>query len=281
MKITLEVENMTPATKTLAVVAFATATSISASANATIYTIDYHDAGVWQAYDKGNETYSMKFRSDQGKDGFWLVVTDGDNPKGGGSTNAILYGDLVNNKITAYTYSGENNANSYQAGTLLGTYDNAFSSGGKHSQFGYDMTMFSLDVEGLNNALGPDFDGVTLGENAGIWFHQSAGSDFTYGTDGSITDYAFNSQMWLDRGNDPTSAKAMVNCAAGETAAGQINPEFGFINSCDATQLTGVTVGSSSGGTTSGGGSVPAPGGLALILVGLAGLGRKFRSTRA
>lgn len=268
---------MKSANKLFAATILAAVTSFSATANATIYTIDYHDAGVWQAYDEGNETYSMKFRSDQGKDGFWLVVTDGGNPKGDGTSNAILYGDLENNRITAYTYDGENNSNSYETGTLLGSYENVFSSGGQHSIYGYDMTMFSLDVKTLNNSVGSEFDGVTLGENAGIWFHQSAGTDFTYGADGSITDYVFENQMWLDRGNDSTRERAMVNCAAGETAAGNIHPEFGFIDSCGATQLAGASVGSSSGGNTSGGGSVPAPGGLALILVGLAGLGRKFR----
>jgi len=259
---------------------FAVSASFSASANATTFNIDYHDAGVWHAYDEGNQAYAMKFRSDQGKDGFWLVVTDGDNPKGDGKSNAILYGDLVNNRITAYTYNGENNADSFDGGKLLGTYENAFSDGGTNVR-GYEMTMFSLDVSRINSALGPDFDGVQIGENAGIWFHQSAGSNFTYGADGSITNYVFDDQMWLDRGNDGTHQRAMINCAAGETAAGELGAGFGFLNSCDSTQLTGGFVGSSSGTTTSGGGSVPAPGGLALILVGLAGLGRKFRRTKA
>ena len=131
--------------------------------------------------------------------------------------------------------------------------------------------MFSLDVSAINATLA---DGVQIGEQAGIWFHQSAGSDFTYGADGSITNYAYDSQMWLDQGNDATRILAGVDCAAGESRTN-------YLDSCGSTQLAGGSVGSSSGGTTSGGGSVPAPGGLALILVGLAGLGRKFRGTKA
>ena len=251
-----------------------TALGFCASANATVFDIDYHDAGVWAAYDTENESYAMKFRADQGKDGFWLVVTDGDNPKGDGSSHAILYGDITNNRITAYTYEGTNSANSYQTGKLLGTYENAFSSGGVHPTYGYEMTMFSLDVSGVNNSLDENFDGIVLGEKAGIWFHQSAGSNFTYGEDGSIVDYDFSNQMWLDRGNDVTLNRGSANCLTGEVSA--FVPSY--LSSCASTEISGGVLGSSSGNSSSGGGSVPAPGGLALILVGLAGLGRKFRS---
>jgi len=266
---------MNTAKKIFAASVFAAAASFSVTANASVYSIDYHDAGVWNAYDSQNQTYAMKFRNDQNKDGFWLVVTDGDNPKGDGSSNAILYGDLTNNRITAYTYNGENTSSSFTDGTLLGTYEGVFSAGGVDPTTGFDTTMFSLDVSDINNALGAEFDGVQIGEEAGIWFHQSTGSEFTYGDDGSIVDYAFDNQMWLDAGNDATHFRGTVNCAAGETS----NPAY--LDNCGSTQLASGTLGSSSGSTTSGGGSVPAPGGLALILVGLAGLGRKFRRSNA
>lgn len=247
-----------------AAAAFAAAISFSSAASATIFNIDYHDAGVWNAYDDENQTYAMKFRSDQGKDGFWLVVTDGDNPKGDSSDFAILYGDLKENRITAYTYDGANNSNSYDSGTFLGTFDNAFSSGGQHARYGYDMTMFSLDVGAINDAFGDMWTGVALGEKAGIWFHQSEGSQFEYGADGNILDYSFASQMWLDRGGDDIGGTfASPDCVTSQS--------FQFVNSCGSTQLAGGALGV--GGTGAGGGSVPAPGGLALVLVGLAGLG--------
>jgi len=259
----------------VAAASFATIATFSATASATVYNIDYHDAGVWQRYDSDNQAYAMKFRADQGKDGFWLVVTGGENPKGDGVSNAILYGDTVNNRITAYTYDGTNSADSYENGTFLGSYDNVFSSGGEHPTRGYDLTMFSLDVSGINNALGAGFDGIQFGDEAGIWFHQSAGSDFTYGSDGSITDYAFDTQMWLDRGNDAARIVGSVECVDGVGS-------LGYLNSCASTQLAGGSVGvtSSSGGGGGGGGSVPAPGGLALILAGLIGLRQKIRYTK-
>jgi len=259
---------MKTASKFIAATVLAAATSFSASAHAQLFLVDYNDAGVWNAYNSETENYAMKFRSDQGKDGFWLVVTDGDNPKGDGVSNAILYGDLENNRITAYTYDGTNSSESFGSGTLLGTYENVFVDGGTHARHGYDMTMFNLDVSEINGALGADFDGVQIGEKAGIWFHQSAGSNFTYGEDGSIVDYAFDSQMWLDRSNDATWTRSDVNEICGSDVASQVywcGPG------------TEIASAGNTGGGTSGGGSVPAPGGLALILVGLAGLGRKFR----
>jgi len=114
------------ANKLLAAVTAAAAMSASIPAQASVFVIDYHQEGVWNAYDSQNETYSMKFRSDQGQDGFWLVVTDGANPNRTDGNHAILYGDLENNRITAYSYDGQNTPDSYNTGTLLGTYENVF-----------------------------------------------------------------------------------------------------------------------------------------------------------
>jgi len=261
---------MKSANKLFAATILAAATSFSATASAEIFGIDYADAGVWHSYDSDNQAYAMKFRTDQEKDGFWLVVTDGDNPKGDGSSHAILYGDLVENRITAYTYTGENNSSSYESGELLGTYENVFSSGGTHPTLGYDMTMFSLDVSSINSAGPSSFKGVGLGEKAGIWFHQSADSEFSYDADGAILDYAFDGQMWLDRGNDDiTFIGASPEC----TPTTEIDI---YLDSCDSTQLVGGIP-----ATGGGGGSVPAPGGLALVLVGFAAFVRRFRFFKA
>jgi len=257
--------------KIFATAAFVAVTSFSITANATVFAVDYHDAGVWNAYDTENEAYAMKFRADQGKDGFWLVVTDGNNPKGDGSSHAILYGDFKNNRITAYAYDGRNSSESYQNGDLLGTFENAFTPGGIEPEFGYELTMFSLDVSEINGLLGDNFEGVSLGEKAGIWFHQSAGSNFEYDADGSIVQYTFDNQMFLDRGNDATWNAGAVDCTAGETS------RLRYLSSCGSTQISNGSVGSSNGGTTNGGGSVPAPGGLALIFAGLAVISRKLR----
>ncbi len=258
--------------KTMTAVAFSLATLLTVNtASATIFSIDYHDDGVWNSYDDVNQTYSMKFKDDGTKDGFWLVVSSGMNPKTNANEYAVLYGDRETNRITAYNYNGRNNPNSYRNGTLLGTFDNAFVDGGKHDRYGYDMTMFSIDVGAINSAFSDaDWDGVQLGEQAGIWFHQTAGTDITYNADGSISNFGFDSQMWLDsafettlgRDNSVCDRLTAYYCAAGTAPTGNSG----------STPIPGGTA-----PTPGGGGSVPAPGGLALILMGLAGFGLSRR----
>jgi len=186
------------------------------------------------------------------QDGFWLVVSPGENPKYNAQEYAILYGDREANRITAYTYDGENNADSFRTGDLLGTFDNAFTDGGTHATYG-DMTMFSLDVGAINGAFDTaDWDGVSFGGDQGIWFHQTEGSQFAYNADGTISDYTITGQMFLDLAFQHTNSGA--TCGPNNTGAYYC--------------ATGTTP-----TNTGGGGSVPAPGGLALVLMGLAGFG--------
>ncbi len=232
-----------------ATLAAATATVMSVSgASATIFAKDYHGQHqVWNAYDTDTQTYSMKFKDDGSKDGFWLVVSPGPNPKTNVDEYAILYGDRATNRITAYTYDGQNSADSFRTGDYLGTFENAFQDGGN------GRTMFALDVSDINAALDtPEWAGVQFGVETGIWFHQSSGSNFAYNADGTIADYSFGGQMWLDTANQHTSVRSCIT-----------NPNAFY---CKAgTQSTG--------GGNGNGGSVPAPGGLALVLMGLAGFG--------
>lgn len=223
-----------------------TATLLSVSgASATIFTKDYHDAGVWNAFDDEKQTYSMKFTDDGSKDGFWLVVSAGQNPKTHATEYAILYGDRAADRITAYTYDGQNSSRSFQDGTKLATYENAFSTSG-------GMTLFSLDVADINAAYDtPDWQGVQFGPETGIWFHQTAGTEFTYDDAGDITSFGFDNQVWLDTSLQGTNVRTCRH--AGQYYCGTST-------------------------TPTGGGSVPAPGGLALILIGLAGFGMRRKA---
>ncbi len=241
-----------------ATVAFAATMMTASVAQATIFQTDYNAAGVWQNYDSTNEAFTFKYTDDGSNDGFWLVISDGENPKYNENEYAILYGDRNANRITAYAYDGQNNANSFRTSDFLGTFENAFTSAGERD--GLPLTMFSIDVAEINAAFdNPEWDGVQTGAEGGIWFHKSEGSNFSYGTDGSILNYAFSNQMFLDEANTPAgSINNSPNCS--------VSTNF----RCTPTQFASA---GSSGGSTSGGGSVPAPGGLALILMGLAGMG--------
>lgn len=251
---------------------FVSVMTFSSVASATIFQRDYNNQGVWSSYDDQNDVYALRFRSDLGKDGFYLVVTDGANPKGDEGRFAILYGDLESNRITAYTYEDGRRRESYTEGTFLGTFENAFSDAGPHRRHGYEQTQFNLDVSEINNALGGDWKGVVQGEETGIWFHQTSGSDFTYGEDGTILDYQFTDQMFLDRGRDDSFTRPSADCV--DTFD---NPNS-HLQGCTPTQLSAFNASAGiSGGSSSGGGSVPAPGGLALVLVGLLGLNRMRR----
>ena len=227
----------------LAALALASASLLGATAASAGIVAADHGNTVWNAYDQHEEVYSMKFRDDGSKDGFWLVVSPGPNPKTNVNEYAVLYGDRANDRITAYTYNGENNPNSYRTGDYLGTFDNVFTDGGNGT------TMFSLDVSDINAAIAdPMWVGVELGSKAGIWFHETEGTQIAYGPGGAIADFGFDSQIWLDSGNVNTSGRA---CNANSGAYYCKNP-------------TGLT-----------NGSVPAPGGLALVLLGLAGFGMR------
>lgn len=239
-----------------AIAAFTTSAILATSASATVFQRDYHPEQVWTAYDNVNETYSMKFNAGT-NDGFWLVASTGENPKYNTEEYAILYGDLTTNRITAYVYDGENSANSFQTSDFLGSFEAPF------VDMGGGMVQFDLDVAAINGAFNtPEWEGVQIGNQAGIWFHQSTGSDFSYGANGELLDYSFGSEMWLDRGFDLTFEYASVDC-------NDLLQGAGFGNSCAPTGLTP--------GIGLSGGSVPVPGGLAFILIGAAGFAARRR----
>ncbi|MFT5676208.1 MAG: hypothetical protein ACI808_002149 [Paraglaciecola sp.] len=139
-------------------------------------------------------TWDVEFNSNSsGVDGFWLVISNGSNPKSSDVNElAIIYGDMDTGILTTYAYNGLNSASSYlNPGILLQT-----------DTFTSDSDGFSIDIDvsGINGWVSPDPDytGVHYEDTLGIWFHVSQGSNFVYGQDGVLEEYSFDSAGFYD-----------------------------------------------------------------------------------
>ena len=155
------------------------------------------------SYDVGEQIFTWNYKARPGKhgkvnDGFWLVVSDGPNPKGDVDEYAILYGDLNEARITAYVYSGQNNKNSYKnSGNFLESFENAIASS---EDSGVTSVSISISTDHINNYFpgNANWDGLAFGNEIGIWFHPTANSMFSYGTYGHLESFSAHTNGWYD-----------------------------------------------------------------------------------
>lgn len=147
-------------------------------------------------------------------DGFWLVVTDGENPKNDANEYAILYGDVNTGTVTAYEYSGARKDNSYNdPNILLGSYS------GLNSIDNADMTRtisFSLDATDINANNGVQsvskpnmWKGLNFSEKVGIWFHPLTATNINYDSNNGITSLSYSKKGWYDTSNRSTTTVAV------------------------------------------------------------------------
>lgn len=141
-------------------------------------------------------------------DAFWLVLSDGPNPKGTAGQLAIFYLDASTSvpKLTAYGYNGENGDTSYFDGSpAAGTQapDRIATSVGT-TNFAKQITVtnsagkrtlgFTADVSGVNSfkPASSGWEGAKYGNEVGVWFHPVSGTTTDYNSAGYLK--TFNPQ---------------------------------------------------------------------------------------
>lgn len=165
-------------------------------------------------------THMSKDSSGNFADAFWVVFSDGPNPKGIEGQLAAFYFDNTDKasgpKLSIYGYNGVNGNNSFADGngsggapvkiaTSVGGNSNwlkAINSSERDTS-GNQVLRFTIDKNIVNNFNGgPGWEGgINFTDKLGLWFHPSSGSDMQYGADGFLTKYDYRGQGWVDLEN--------------------------------------------------------------------------------
>lgn len=164
--------------------------------------IDYFTA----TYNTGTEQLQWETRFSPNSDGmfpngFWLVLSDGPNPKNHFNEYAIFYGDTINNKLTTYVYSGENSGNSwFNPGEFIqaSSTDLYWSDAGGQRTIGFQVATSFINVYTPTTPGTNDWDGAQFGEELGIWFHPTILTQVSYGDNWQLTEFSFSQQGWYD-----------------------------------------------------------------------------------
>jgi hypothetical protein len=153
----------------------------------------------------GKDLFTLKYDLEiaKGPNGFWLVVSDGPNPKNHLNEYAILYGDLRDKRVTAYVYSGKNNGDSFKkAGNFIGSFENVISVDDDFTSISLEMDVSSINAYVPNNGMVNEWDGLAFGKKVGIWFHPADFSNTYYNHDGSINVHSkVRGKGWYDKDN--------------------------------------------------------------------------------
>lgn len=132
-----------------------------------------------------------------GTDGYWLVVSNGPNPKDSRNQLAIIYFDATNlasPSVSVYRYNGENSDSSFETpGELLASNRgiNAYGIQASTIDSGNRRTFkLSLDASGINanqpagdppaGTPGSEWEGIHFRRQIGVWFHPTAGLETAY-----------------------------------------------------------------------------------------------------
>ena len=184
--------------------------ALSLTANATIYTYNSNNPGLFGGSyaannNLGYDSVSARFDSSTNQfswevdfngatpDGFWLVVSDGPNPKNNPLEYTIFYGNYNTGNLSAYAYNGANNTSSWKANPFIGDYSSSMYTNGT------DIFGFSFDASMMNAlGLGPDWDGAQFANNIGTWYHPSYNLTSSFDMNGEIINFTARSNAWYD-----------------------------------------------------------------------------------
>ncbi len=134
--------------------------------------------------------------------GFWLVLSDGPNPKNNVDEYAIFYGDATSGTLTSYVYDGVNSSGSWNTRPFI----ESFALSVDNSVNDLVTFNFAIDVAGINSFYNsPDWDGAAFNEKVGIWYHPiQFHSNPTYNQDGSLSNFPGGHAGWYDTGYKDT-----------------------------------------------------------------------------
>lgn len=186
--------------------------------------------------------------SNQVTNGYWLAVSQGDNPKGHSGELALLYVDVSNiaaPKVTAYAYNGVNGDNSHFDGSnaagiqapskiassiatdpsklLDADVTVTDASGGRTIDLVLDTSIIQSYVPQYPG--NTPWTGLAIGPAFGIWWHPVSGLQTNYGADGFLgqndADWTYGAQGWFDAAHlpvVPTPGAAALLALAGLSA---------------------------------------------------------------
>lgn len=130
--------------------------------------------------------------------GFWLVLSDGPNPRDGVSEYAIFYADAFSSDISVYAYDGENNDLSYLSEPFIASFADVLEvveSGDGSRTFSFT----ELDISGVNSfSDSDDWDGAAFGDEIGLWFHPALLEGTEYSEDGQLINFGSTASSFYD-----------------------------------------------------------------------------------
>lgn len=185
------------------------------------------------SYDVASQEYSFESlikrntSNNRLADGFWLVTSNGPDPKGIANQLPIFYFDASGSTptLSAFNYNGLNGHSSFQnPGQRIATYSGANVT---KTNVNANSRLFKFNIPGsVINSFAPptnpqDWEGLAFADKIGIWYHPVDDLVTNY-SQGKLNKFNFSTQSWVDGSNYNTEVvpepATMLVLAAGLAA---------------------------------------------------------------